>query len=224
MSTPAPHALSFVEDILLLSLDDDTGALLPLPVMGLDYALAGALLADLALANRIDTDPNQLVVLDHAPIGDPLLDRALGTITTSTSPQPVSHWLGVFASERATLERAALERLVARGILRQEEKKFLWVFGLRRYPTVDNQERTEVRTRLSALILGDELPDPRDAVLISLLTACHLLARIFDESRYHARSERIATLARMDLVGREVAAAIDTLSRVLRSATPVMGM
>ncbi len=118
----------------------------------------------------------------------------------------------------------ALEHLVGRGILRQEEKKFLWVFGLRRYPTVDNQERTEVRTRLSALILGDDLPDPRDAVLISLLTACHLAARIFDEPRYHARAERLALLARMDLVGREVAAAIDTLSRVLRSATPVMGM
>ncbi len=224
MSTPSPHALSFVEEILLLALDDETGALRPMPVMGLDYALAGALLADLAMANRIDTDPNQLVVIDHAPTGDPLLDRALGTISTGPAGQPVSHWLGVFASERASLERAALERLVARGILRQEEKKFLWVFGLRRYPTVDNHERTEVRTRLSALILGDELPDPRDAVLISLLTACHLLARIFDEPRYHARAERVANLARMDLVGREVAAAIDTLSRVLRSATPVMGM
>lgn len=224
MSTASPHALTFVEDILLLSLDDNTGALLPLPVMGLDYALAGALLCDLALANRIDTDPNQLVVLDRSPTGDPLLDRALGTIAASAAPQSVQHWLGVFASERAVLERAALERLVARGILRQEEKKFLWVFGLRRYPTVDNHERVEVRTRLSALILGDELPDPRDAVLISLLTACHLLPRVFDETRYHARSERVATLARMDLVGREVAAAIDTLSRVLRSATPVMGM
>lgn len=224
MSTPSPHALSFVEEILLLSLDDETGALRPMPVMGLDYALAGALLADLAMANRIDTDPSQLVVIDHAPTGDPLLDRALGTISSNPAAQPVSHWLGVFASERATLERAALERLVARGILRQEEKKFLWVFGLRRYPTVDNHERTEVRTRLSALLLGDDLPDPRDAVLVSLLTACHLLARIFDEPCYHARAERVANLARMDLVGREVAAAIDTLSRVLRSATPVMGM
>jgi hypothetical protein len=230
MSTPAasvphPHApLSFVEEILLLALDDTTGALRPMPVMGLDYALAGALLADLALANRIDTDPQQLVVLDRAPTGDPLLDRALGTIASSTAPQSVSHWLGIFASERATLERAALERLVARGILSQQEKKFLWVFGVRRYPTVDNQERVEVRTRLSALILGEDLPDPRDAILISLLTASHLLARIFDEPRFHARAERIATLARMDLVGREVAAAIDTLARVLRSATPVMGM
>lgn len=224
MSSPAPAPLPFVEEILLLALDDETGALRPMPVMGLDYALAGALLADLAMANRIDTDPSQLVILDRAPTGDPLLDRALGTIAAAHKPESVQHWLGVFASERAHLERAALERLVARGILRQEEKKFLWVFGLRRYPTIDNHERVEVRTRLSALILGDELPDPRDAVLISLLTACHLLARIFDAPRYHARSERIATLARMDLVGREVAAAIDTLSRVLRSATPVMGM
>ena len=224
MSSVSPHTLTFVEDMLLLSLDDNTGALLPLPVMGLDYALAGAVLCDLALANRIDTDPERLVVLDRAPTGDPLLDRALGQIAGEAKPQSVQHWLGVFASERAALERAALERLVTRGILRQEEKKFLWVFGLRRYPTVDNHERVEVRTRLSALLLGDDIPDPRDAVLVSLLTACHLIGRIFDEARYHARSERIANLARMDLVGREVAAAIDTLSRVLRSATPVMGM
>lgn len=225
MSTPAPHSpLPFVEEILLLALDDDTGALRPMPVMGLDYALAGALLADLALANRIDSDPEKLVVIDRAPTGDPLLDRALGTIAAAPEPQSVARWLGVFASERNSLERAALERLVARGILRQDEKKFLWVFGVRRYPTVDNHERVEVRTRLSELILGDDIPDPRDAILVSLLTAGHLLPRIFDEPRYHARSARIATLARMDLVGREVANAIETLSRVLRSAIPVMGM
>lgn len=228
MNTP-DSALSFVEEILLLSLDDETGELRPMPVMGLDYALAGALLADLAVAKRIVTEPDKVIVLDHAPTGDPLLDRALGTLTLAESAQPLSHWLGVFAAERATLERAtleraALERLIARGILRQEETKFLWVFGHRRYPTVDNHERIEVRARLSDLILGEEEPAPRDALLLSLLTACHLAARIFDEPRYHDRAERLARLARGAPVGREVALAIETLSRVLRSSTPVMGM
>ncbi|MDF3058075.1 MAG: phosphoprotein [Rariglobus sp.] len=217
------HQLTFVEELVLLGLDDRTGALLPTPVMGFNYALAGAVIADLALAGRIDTDLEQLTVLRPDATGDALLDNALVTIATSPQPKSVSHWLGVLSGQRAEMEDEALKRLVARGILRREDKKILWVFGTRRYPTVDNQERTEVKTRLSALILGDDLPDPRDAVLISLLTACHLAQHIFAGPPYTARAARLATLARMDQVGREVGSAIDALTRVLMSMHP-MGM
>ena len=213
--------LTFVEEIALLALDDHTGAMLPMPPMALSYALAGAIICDLAVLGRIDTDPQQLVVLNPTPTGDPLLDRALATIVATAQPLPVSRWLAVFSEDERVMETAALDRLVARGILKRTEKKILWVFGVRRYPTIDNQERTEVRTRLSALILGEELPDPRDAILISLLTACHLADKIFNGPQFNARSERLATLAKMDLVGREVAAGIDAITRALRSAIPI---
>lgn len=218
MSTP--H-LTFVEEIVLLALDDTTGAKRPMPVMAFGYALAGALIADLALLNRIDTDPSQLVVLDSTPTGDASLDPALAALAASPKPESVAYWLSVFSQQSVQLETTALERLVTVGILRRDEKKILWVFGVRRYPTIDNQERTEVRTRLAALILGDELPDPRDAVLISLLTACHLIYRIFPEPEIAAKGERLATLAKMDLVGREVAAAIDAVTYALRTALPL---
>lgn len=217
MSTAPSTHLTFVEELVLLALDDATGAPRPMPVMAFNYAIAGALLADLALAGRIDTDPQQLVVLSREPLGDPLLDRALATLAAA-APQPVAHWLSIFSQDRTELETTALARLVDRGILRREDKKILWVFGVRRYPTVDNQERTEVRTRLAALILGDDLPDPRDAVLISLLVASHLAYSIFSGPELTARSKRLATLAKMDLVGREVAAAIDTVTHALNSA------
>lgn len=219
MSTP--HHFTFVEEIVLLGLDDTTGALLPMPVTAFGFALAGALLADLAVLNRIDTDPNQLVVLDRKPTGDALLDGALAAIAASPTAQPVSHWLSVFSEQRNALESAALDRLVVHGVLRRDEKKVLWVFGVRRYPTIDNHERTEVRTRLAALILGEDIPDPRDAILLSLLTACHLAPKIFAGPQFNARSARLATLAKMDLVGREVAAAIDAVTRAMNSALPL---
>lgn len=213
--------LSFVEEIVLLALDDATGAPLPMPPMALSYALAGALICDLALINRIDTDPQQLVVLNRDPTGDPLLDRALAAMADAPQTLRVSGWLSVFSENERALEAEALDRLVGRGILCRTEKKILWVFGLRRYPTIDHQERIEVRTRLSALILGDDLPDPRDAILISLLTACHLADRIFAGPQFNARAERLETLAKMDLVGREVAAGIDSITRALRGAIPI---
>jgi len=96
----------------------------------------------------------------------------------------------------------------------------LWVFGVRRYPTAHHEERTEVRTRLAALILGDDLPDPNDAILLSLLSASHLAATIFAGPQFKARSVRLATLAKMDLVGREVAEGIDIITRAISLMAP----
>ncbi|MYI21771.1 MAG: hypothetical protein F4043_03445, partial [Gammaproteobacteria bacterium] len=49
--------LRFAEEILVLVLDEERGDLAPnLPARSLDLALAGAVLMDHALENRIDTD------------------------------------------------------------------------------------------------------------------------------------------------------------------------
>ena len=139
---------------------------------------------------------------------------------------PVAHWLSVLADRQREIEQPALDRLIERGILKRQDKKILWVIGMRRYPTVDGHERTEVRTRLGQLILGDDIPDPRDAILISLLRGCWLTDKIFEGPEFAAREQRLATLAKMDLVGREVAAAttdaIIALSSAMNTAVPHM--
>jgi len=228
-SPPPPEAmtqLTFTEEIVLLALDDKTGAQLHLPVTALSYGLAGAVLADLAVAGKIDTDSERLTVLDSSPTGDPLLDPWLALIAAETKVRSVAYWLSVLSDRRKEIEQPALDRLLARGILRRQDKKILWVIGLRRYPTVDGHERTEVRTRLGQLILGEDLPDPRDAMLISLLRGCHLTDHIFDGPEFAAREQRLATLAKMDLVGREVATAtseaIIALSSAMNASVPHM--
>lgn len=218
--------LTFTEEIVLLALDDKTGAPLPLPATALSYGLAGAVLADLAVAGKIDTDEKRLIVLDANPTGDLLLDPWLAVLAGEKESHPVVHWLSVLADRQHEIEEPALERLIDRGILKRQDKKILWVIGLRRYPTVDGHERTEVRTRLGELILGDDIPDPRDAILLSLLSGCRLTDRIFTGPEFNARAKRLETLAKMDLVGREVAAAtteaIDALTGAMNAAVPHM--
>jgi Golgi phosphoprotein 3 len=218
--------LTFTEEIVLLALDDKTGAPLPLPVTALSYGLAGAVLADLAVAGKVDTDEKKLIVLDSTPTGDRLLDPWLALISADKKAHPVAHWLSVLADRQKEIEQPALDRLLSRGILKREDKKILWVIGMRRYPTVDGQERTEVRTRLGQLILGDDIPDPRDAIMVSLLSGCRLTEKIFTGPEFAASGKRLETLAKMDLVGREVAAAtteaIDALTTAMNSAVPHM--
>lgn len=53
--------LTFAEEIVLLILDDETGKLANAGSPSVNHALAGAVLMDLALRSKIDTDLEKLV-------------------------------------------------------------------------------------------------------------------------------------------------------------------
>ena len=86
--------LRFSEEIVLLLLNEERGALIAsLPPRSLDVILAGAVLMDLALEGRIDTDLTQLSVVDATPLDDDLLDPTLADIAQSSETRAVSFWL-----------------------------------------------------------------------------------------------------------------------------------
>lgn len=206
--------LSFAEEILLLAFDDQ-GSIRQLSTVSLDYALAGAVLTDLALLNRIDTDPDSLFVVDQTPTGDVLSDSVLDEIRSHADRRPAIHWLDHFAKHGAWIQDQVLNRLIEKRILKREDRKILWVFEVRRYPIVDNTEPKEVKTRLRELILSDDIPDPHDAVLISLINACGLFTEIFTKSELDTVRPRIDILAKLDLIGREIAHAISTIEKAI---------
>ena len=72
--------LRFSEEVLLLLLNDNGGKFIDVPAPSLDGALAGAVLMDLAMENRVDTDPERLFVVDPTPLDDDLLDPTLARI------------------------------------------------------------------------------------------------------------------------------------------------
>lgn len=206
--------LTFVEEVYLLSLDGETGKRLPSSRFGFGYVLAGAVLSDLAWANRIDTDPQSLVILDGSATGNPILDRALAKLSAAKDAKSVLVWLRLVGDDARRIEEAVAEQLVARGILRRHKETFLWIFDAERFPTADERKRIEVKQRLSELIASDELPEPRDATLLSLLVACEVAQRIFPEALLRERAKRIETLIKLDLVGREVGASFRLLAEV----------
>lgn len=212
--------LSYAEEILLLALDDRTGAIRPLPEHALRFALTGALLMTLAIENRIDTDLEGLELIDTAPTGDPLLDTILERLSQSPVKRPTTDWLDELAWEIPDLQGQVLARLVERGVLRVQDHRILWVLSTRRYPVIDDREIKEVRARLSELIDSDAIPDPDEAVLIALVDACQLFDAIFDADTLERLRPRIDQLVRLDLIGREVSRAIQEISRAVTASLP----
>ena len=66
----------------------------------------------------------------------------------------------------------------------------------------------EPRQRVADVLTSDEIPDPRDVALLSLLDACEILPDIFPGKEIEDYRQRLALLRKMDLIGREVAGAI----------------
>ena len=112
-----------------------------------------------------------------------------------------SAWVEEVARDADDLREKALARLVTRDILRKEEGRFLWVFHTRRYPIIDDREQREVKARLRELVLGNDIPDPRDVVLVCLVEAAGLWDLLLTESEQDRAADRIAQLRKMDLVG-----------------------
>lgn len=223
VALPDPCSLSYAEELYLLALDDQKGVIRVVPSYALDYALGGAILMELALANRIDSDLSTVEVISPKTTGDALLDTVLHELSEVPELHPISYWLKVLASQAGEIEKRVLESLIRKGILRQENRRVLWVFEVRRYPLVDNREVKEVRTRLQELISGTDIPDARDVVLVSLGSACRLLNDLFSPAEFEELKPRIKSLSRLDLIGKETYEAIREIECAMAvTAMPMM--
>ncbi len=205
-------SLRLTEELILLMLDEQSGYLEMVP--GWDFAcvMAGAVIADLALENRIDTDLDALLVIDDAPTGDPLLDPTLVEIGGAEGTFTAQYWIERNAARSEEIVTATLERLVERGILDYESGGF-WTLSRDvsrsgTYPSADGTTRQEARARVLNTVLNDVIPDPRDVILIGLMHTCDGFKVILSEEDYQDSLERIETLGKMDLIGRMVSTAV----------------
>ncbi len=216
-------ALRFSEEIVLLALDDNSGKLRPLPDRALDLAVAGALLMELAFANRIDTDDKQLHVFDRSPTGDALLDTVLSRLPTDEN-STIRHALSRVATDAPELRERLFNDLIEKGILRREEHRLFFVLKERCYPVVDDTEEKEVVARIRDVIIHNSLPDPKDVVLICLMDACDLSSTVFSEEELDHHRDRIREVARMDFIGQALARAIQEIQEAILETITYMGM
>ena len=199
--------LRFAEEIVLLSLRDDDGKFVPVPATSMQHALAAAVLMELALENRIDTDPENLILIDSTPMGDSLLDPTLEMIAAGDQ-RDARYWVDQTARQADDIKQKALARMVERGILEQQEERFLWVFRSRRYPVIDGRQDREVKLRILGVLLSDEIPDPRDIVIISLADACGILRHLLPKREFESTRDRIDQIRKLDLIGQAMSQAI----------------
>lgn len=199
--------LTIAEEVLILLLNDgDDVVFTPVPYDNLSCALAGAVLMDLSFAQRIDMNPERLVVIDPMPAGNAILDNTLAKLAARDPHASAGTWIGELSvRDAARIHEAVQLSLVARGVLALREGSFLWTYRVPRLPWIGSEAEREVKGRIRDILFSDGIPEPRDVALIGLTDACDLIGSVFPDGDMGRYRPRIDQLRRMDLIARELA-------------------
>jgi hypothetical protein len=201
------------EKVLLLLVDDRTGRFL-VDSTRLDNVLAGAVLVELVMIERVGFPPagggvkrGRMVVVDPTPLGDPVLDGALATVAARMPAKPEQ----LIAKLRKRLRATLLERLTAAGALRRSTRKVLGIPWRTTWPAGDSSHKRELRARLQDVLVAGATPDGRTAALVSLLVAVKAAPKVVDGDKKAVRA-RAKDIAAGDWAGAAVKKAINAVN------------
>ncbi|MFF5763901.1 GPP34 family phosphoprotein [Streptomyces tanashiensis] len=213
-------AVTLAEEIMLLSLDDESGA--AKERQSAAWAVAGGILLDLVLAGRVAVEEGRLRVTDPTPTETPLLDgrlRQLAEWAGRRSRDPkVTEWL---TKDQTKAVKATAESLCARGLVREEQRKVLGVFPVTRYPEADGAAERELRDRLRAVVLDGAEPDVRTAGLVGLVHGAKLHRLAFPGVPHKEIAARLDEIAAGQWAGEGVRRAIRDMQAAMVAVTTV---
>ncbi|MFH8928883.1 GPP34 family phosphoprotein [Streptomyces pristinaespiralis] len=213
-------AVTLGEEIMLLSLDDESGAAKDRQSAG--WAVAGGILLDLVMAGRVSVDDGRVRVTDQAPTGVALLDGRLEQLAAwagrRSRPPKVTDWLTKDHSKAVT---ATIESLRERGLVAQEQHKVLGLFPVKRYPEADGAAERELRERLAAVVLAGGAPDDRTAGLVALIHSAKLHRLAFPGVPRKELSARMSEISEGQWAGESVRKAIRDMQAAMVAVTVV---
>ena len=203
--------MNLIDELILALLNDESGYFHQVPGWNLNCAIAGAAIAELSLLSRIDTDLESLFLVDSTETGDPILDSILMEIADEPAQRNTQFWIERLTPRAESIIESTLERLEKRGILNHHDGGF-WTLSpitmhTRSYFSADDDDDLEfVKARISKVIFDNEIPYPRDIIIICLVNTCDVFRFIFPMDE--PAQERIDAVCRMDVIGRAIAEAV----------------
>ena len=207
----ATQALSLPEELILMLLNEETGYFHQVHGWELNCAIVGAVLAELSLLSRIDTDMESLILVDRTETGSPALNPILKEIVDEPVQRNAQYWIERLALRAEAVIDLTLDRLVDLGILKHHDGEFWTLAPTVRHADLHGHAHEDtagqfIKTRISEYIFTDAVPDPKDAIIIGLVNTCDVFRFIFELD--DAAEERIKFICKMDLIGRSIAAAV----------------
>ncbi|MFA6125718.1 MAG: FdhF/YdeP family oxidoreductase [Bacteroidales bacterium] len=203
--------LSYAEQLLLLTVDPVTGRFFPVANQVVQLSLAGALLFDASFNGLINDDWEQLTVLNRPESGNLALDETIRCLQVLGGSIPLEQAMSVVAAHGETLRHLVWDSMETRGLLVRRKKELLFYAQKLELFTPDFPLVIEVHQKIRNAIFKDEVPDFQVPAMVSLMVAGGLTTYVLKPDEITGKRERIAWLAGMESLGREIIRSVHAL-------------
>jgi hypothetical protein len=196
------NMLTLPEELMLLALDDAPGTVIPNAQRPLRMGLVSAALTELTLTGKLRVDAQgNVIAANTAPTGNDLLDEIANRVGRTQPPRPTYHWLQSLTNDLRNIEDRVRDRLVQRGVLRQEESRKFFIIREVRFPAQNGAFEGNVRAKLRDVVINNAQPDERAMALIGLVKMCDLVETVFPYTDWVQARQRIDQLTNPQYAG-----------------------
>lgn len=207
--------LKLHEAVLLLALNEETGKMIR-RISWPDVIIAGAALAELCFHGRIELSDDTraiVTVIDEQPCDDPVLDALLERIKAEERSRKLRHWVQKLGTKKLRLLTA--QELVRRGVLNEQEGRFLFVFPVTHFPEADPQPEQRLLRRIrEALESADVEVDEPTATVIALSYHTELLRAHFSRKQLKQWGDRVAQISDSSRVSEVITKVVKTVEYI----------
>jgi hypothetical protein len=180
------------EALFILALDEDEGYIVESALENLEIALAGAVLTELALQERIELRDNRVVVCKKECTGNPILDQVLNDILAETRLFKPRYWINTLAYQKMVKQIG--NDLVDQGVLSRHKKRLRLAVSSGEEQVPSPSLKYGIKSHLREIVLAGGQPELADQVLLSFLHQANLLRLVFTVGERKTASKVIKNL------------------------------
>lgn len=212
------QSVGIAEEMVLLALNEDGRVAYSAGTTQFRLAILGACFVDLTNSGHIEVDLKAVRLRENAAPCSPAHTRILDALAAEAETHPLNFWLHRLEPDAQEFVRDLLQSLMAKSVLAREEGRLLWLIKTERYHLTDGRLQKEAKLRIAEVLLGDDIPNSHDSVLLGLARQAGLLESFLSESeidRLRARGDEVGNL---DLTARLVEHAIIETQQAMAAA------
>lgn len=188
------------ETLFLMAIDDEEGNLLDSAIEDLDPALAGAVLAELALTGRIKVEDGRVAVVDSTATENPILDHALDNILetgSKTHVRKIKYWINTLTY--GNLRSEIGQYLVEKGVLIRKKKHLCLVIPFGNDPKVQASAKYGLKNRMREIVLAGVPAGQNELIQLALLFHSGLLTLVFTPGERKAAAIKVQAMIAADI-------------------------
>ncbi len=177
----ADKNFSTAEKFLMIAHHPEKGRFM-ISGMFIQYGIAGAILLDMTLEERINITNKRLILKTPGTSADPLINEVTALISRDPHPRRLGYWIRKLARRYNKYKWQILKGLADKRMVRIEERKFLGLIPYRRSYLIESYSRNNlIRQLKNDIFANTREPSSANMAIAGLIEACRMHRLLSDD-------------------------------------------